>query len=739
VKISATIGILSLFCALNCSNTFAQQAPLMGFSAPAAQSQLQLEQQFDSQLKASNLGEWMKRLSAHPHHVGSPWDKDNAEYMVGLFKSWGYDAALAEYQVLFPVPKLRQLELISPTTFKAVLAEPALKEDATSGQTAEQLPTYNCFSIDGDVSAELVFVNYGVPADYEALEKLGIDVKGKIVIAKYQGSWRGIKPKVAAEKGAIGCIIYSDPKNDGYYQGDVYPKGPFRGENGVQRGSVLDMPVYPGDPLTPGYGATKDAPRIDIKTAPTLTKIPVLPISYHDAQPLLAALGGQVAPEAWRGALPITYHIGPGPAKVHLKLEFDWKLRPLYDVIAKLKGSDYPDEWVIRGNHHDAWVNGANDPVSGLVALLEEARSVGELAKTGWRPKRSIVYCAWDGEEPGLLGSTEWVEDHAKELQEKAVAYINTDDNGRGFLGAEGSHTLEKFFDQIANTVTDPQTGLSVFGRAKALALVQGHPEPQSFRMDAMGSGSDYSPFIQHLGIAAFNLGFGGENDGGEYHSIYDSYDLYTRFKDPGFQYGVTLAKVAGRTTLRLADAEYLPLEFQHFVQTVGGYLDDLMKMTDNLREKTKKENRLIREGMYKAAADPTKPFVIPAPREDVPFFNFSPLQNAMENLKKQATAFEQSMAKGGVKKENVIAFNQQMRNMERALTAEHGLPGRPWYKHHVYAPGLYTGYGVKTLPGVREAIEQREWSRVQPQIDILAEVLQGYHAALGKAVGLTN
>jgi N-acetylated-alpha-linked acidic dipeptidase len=422
-----------------------------------------------------------------------------------------------------------------------------------------------------------------------------------------------------------------------------------------------------------------------------------------------------------------------------LKLEFDWQQKTLYDVIAKLKGSDYPDEWVIRGNHHDAWVNGANDPVSGLVAMLEEARSVGELAKTGWRPKRSIVYCAWDGEEPGLLGSTEWVEDHAKELEEKAVAYINTDDTGRGFLGAEGSHTLEKFFDQITHSVTDPQTGISVYDRAKALALVNGAPEPQGFKLEAMGSGSDYSPFIQHLGIAAFNFGFGGEDPGGEYHSIYDSYDDYVRFKDPGFQYGVTLAKVAGRTTLRLADAENLPFEFQHFTQTVGGFLDDLISMTDKLREKTKKENRLIQEGLYKLAADPTKPFFLPAVKDDVPFFNFAPLQNAMEQLKKQSIAYEQAITKGSIKPEKAVALNRQLKNMERMLTREQGLPGRPWYRHFIYAPGLYTGYGVKTLPGVREAIEQRQWSRVQEQIDILAGVLTGYAEGMKQAVGLAE
>lgn len=726
--------LLGLCCLVSTMPSFAQTSPLMGFSEPAAKAQLQLEKNYDGLLKASNLDGWLKRLSARPHHVGSPYDKENAEFMVSLFKSWGFDAALEEYQVLFPTPKVRLLEMVAPSVFKAGLSEPALREDATSGQTKEQLPTYNCYSADGDVTAELVFVNFGIPADYEELAKMGVDVKGKIVIAKYQGSWRGIKPKVAAEHGAIGCLIYSDPKDDGYFQGDVYPKGAYKSEHGVQRGSVLDMPVYPGDPLTPGYAATKDAKRLDLKSAPTLMTIPVLPISYGDAQPLLAALGGAVVPEAWRGGLPITYHVGPGPAKVHLKLEFDWQLRPVYNVIAKLRGSVYPDQWVIRGNHHDAWVNGANDPLSGMVAVLEEARVVGELVKTGWRPKRTLVYCAWDGEEPGLLGSTEWSEDHAAELREKAVAYINSDSNARGFLGAGGSHTLEKFFDQIARSVPDPQTGISLFDRLKARDLVQGKPEPTSFKLSALGSGSDYSPFFQHLGIAAFNLGFGGESGGGEYHSIYDSYDHYVRFKDPGMQYGIALAKVAGRTTLRLAEAEYLPFEFQLLAKTVNGYVDEVIKLADDLREKTKKENRLITEGLYKAANDPTKTFVVPATKEEVPFFNFSPLQNAMETMKKQATNYEQTLSKKGIQSDKAARLNQQLKDMERALTRMEGLPGRPWYKHHIYAPGLYTGYGVKTLPGVREALEQRAWIKVQEQIDILAGVLQHFGAELEKA-----
>ena len=378
---------------------FMNAQKLMGFTDANANKQAEWEKQFDALLNPKNLDTWMQFLSSHPHHVGSPQDKANAEYMANLFRSWGYQTEIASYWVLFPTPKTRLLELTGSKPYKAKLQESALKEDKTSGQLSEQLPTYNAYSADGDVTAELVFVNRGIPADYEELDRMGVDVKGKIVIAKYGGSWRGIKPKVAYEHGAIGCIIYSDPEDDGYTQGDVYPQGPFRRSDGVQRGSVMDMPVYPGDPLTPDVGATKDAKRIDRKDAITIMKIPVLPISYEDALPLLQSLGGQAVPASWRGSLPITYHVGPSKDKVHLKLEFNWDQKQLYDVIAKMPGSELPDEWVIRGNHHDGWVNGAADPLAGMVAELEEARALGELVKKGFKPKRTIIYCGWDGEE----------------------------------------------------------------------------------------------------------------------------------------------------------------------------------------------------------------------------------------------------------------------------------------------------------------------------------------------------
>lgn len=704
------------------------QKQILGFTPENAEKEYALEAQFDKKLSKENLDSWMQLLSAEPHYTGNAYDRKNAEWMLKQFKSWGYDAEIAEYQILFPYPKTRVLELTAPTIYKAKLEAVPVEGDKYTAQGEKLLPSYNAFSKDGDVEAELVYVNYGVPDDYEQLMKMGIDVKGKIVIAKYYGSWRGIKPKLAAEKGAIGCIIYSDPKDDGYVKGDVYPKGAYKNKTGVQRGSVMDMPLYPGDVLTPGYAATKDAKRLDREDAPTITKIPVLPISYEDAQPLLAALNGPVAPENWGGGLPITYHIGPGPAKVHLKLEFDWQLTPIYDVIAKWKGSTYPEQWVLRGNHHDAWVHGASDPISGLVSLLSEAKAVAELAKAGQQPKRTIVYCAWDAEEPGLIGSTEWVEDHQDELKKNAVAYINTDGSGRGFLGVGGSHTLQAMVKGVAEDVTDPQTGVSVAERRKAKEQVDG--EDGKFKLSALGSGSDYTPFIQHTGVASLNLGYGGENSGGEYHTIYDTYPHYTRFKDPGFEYGIALAQTAGRITLRLANADVLPFEFKNWYSTVNEYLDEVMKETDKMRKEAEDHNKLVASNSYKLAADLKTPFVKPKKEEDIPFLDFAPLQNSLAQLKVNVDLYASTDLKKlpDTKKEEI---NNKLMQMEQHLLTTEGLPRRPWFKHSIYAPGFYTGYGVKTLPGVREAIEQKNWKEAQEQIEVLSKTLDGYNEAL--------
>jgi N-acetylated-alpha-linked acidic dipeptidase len=712
---------------------FAEHETIRGFTAESSKSQLEWEAKFKAIPDPARMRDAMKLLSARPHHVGSPYDKQNAEWLRDQFKSYGWQAEIETFDVLFPTPKERVLEMIAPTKFVANLDETAIAVDPTSGQKDEQLPAYNAYSGDGDVTGPLVFVNQGVPADYEELERRGISVKGAIVIAKYGGSWRGIKPKVAAEHGAIGCIIYSDPANDGYAQGDVFPNGPMRPSQGVQRGSVQDMPTYPGDPATPGIGATKDAKRTPLDKIPTITKIPVLPISYGNAQPLLAALKGAVVPQSWKGGLPLTYRFGPGPAMVHLKVTSNWDTKTLYDVIAKLPGTTEADQWVIRGNHHDAWVNGAEDPISGLVAELEEARALGQLVKQGWKPKRTIVYAAWDGEEPGLLGSTEWAETHADELQKKAVVYINSDTNGRGILGISGSHTLENFINGVSRDVDDPEAKISVWKRRQANSLRNGSPDDkreararEDLRIGALGSGSDYSSFLQHLGIASMNLGYGGEDDGGIYHSIYDDFYWFTHFSDTSFVYGRALAQTTGVAVMRLANADLLPYTFTNLAETAKGYATELQKLRDARNDQITETNRSIDDGIYAAIDDPRDPLVAPARRTPPPQFNFAPMLNALDSLSSSARRYDRAAMRVGQTSSpaNLKSINERLVKAERALTSDDGLKGRSWYKHLLYAPGFYTGYGVKTVPAVREAIEQGQWADVDNEIARVAAAL---------------
>ena len=688
------------------------------------------EQKFRAIPNPQNLRDYMQRLSARPHHVGSPYDKDNAEWIAAKLKSWGLDAKIENFDVLFPTPKERLVEMLAPVKFTAKLEEPAFSVDPTSDQKAEQLPVYHAYSIDGEVTAPLVYVNYGIPSDYEELQRMGVSVNGAIVIARYGASWRGIKPKLAAEHGATACIVYSDPRDDGYYTGDVYPDGPQRPQYGAQRGSVMDMPLYPGDPLTPGIGATPEAKRLPISEAKTLTKIPVLPMSYGDAQPLLAELKGPLAPESWRGALPITYHVGPGPARVHLKLKFNWDQKRLYDVIFRIPGSQYPDEWVIRGNHHDAWVNGADDPISGAVAEMEEARGLAEMLKEGWKPKRTIIYCFWDGEEPGLLGSTEWAETHADELGRHAVAYINSDSNGRGFLGASGSHTLENFMNGVMKDIEDPETKMSVWKRTQLVGLARAPADRKrelrtrsDLRIQALGSGSDYTTFIDHLGVASLDLGFGGEGGGGGvYHSVYDDFYWYTHFGDTDFVYGRALAQTAGTAVIRLADADILPFQFTDFADTVRGYVDELKKLSSDQRAAVEERNLEIDEGVFAASADPQLKRVPPSKQPVPPHLNFAPLEDALDVLAQSAKRYDTAQRKPA--SANVRDVNAKLIESERRLTDSAGLPGRPWFRHMIYAPGFYTGYGVKTIPGVREAIEQKRWQEADQEIQRAAKVL---------------
>jgi N-acetylated-alpha-linked acidic dipeptidase len=710
--------------------------PLLGFTAQSSAQQRDWETKFKAIPKPELMRDYMKLLSARPHHVGSPYDKQNAEWILKQFQSWGWDAKIEQFDVLFPTPKVRVLEMTEPTRFTAKLDEPALSIDPTSSQKDEQLPTYNAYSPDGDVTAPLIFVNYGLPADYEELERLGVSAKGAIVIAKYGNSWRGVKPRVAWEHGAVGCLIYSDPRDDGYFEDRVFPDGPMRPKDGVQRGSVMDFPhAHPGDPLTPGIGAVPGAKRLDIKDAKNLAPIPTLPISYGDAQPLLQALTGPLAPEAWRGSLPITYHVGAGQAKAHLKLEFDWKQRPVYDVVAKLAGGSEIDQWIVRGNHHDAWVNGAEDPTSGQVALLEEARALGEIYKQGWRPKRTIIYAAWDGEEPMLLGSTEWVEQHAQELQQHAVAYVNTDASGRGFLQAEGSHSLEALVNGVARDVNDPEAGISVWKRLQANRIHDAKDaeartqlrQRNDLKLDALGSGTDHTAFVHHLGVASLNLSYYGEDEGGIYHSIYDDFYWYTHFSDTDFVYGKALAQTVGLTVMRLADADVIPYRFSNLADTVNDYLKDVQKLLKDKQDAVKERNRQLDDGVFKAVNDPRRPTVAPNREIVPPFINFAPLQNATDALARAGERYNKALAaalKANPDAAKLSALNTRLLTAERLLTNEQGLPTRPYYKHMLYAPGLYTGYAPKTVSGIRESIELKNYSLAEQEVPRVAKAV---------------
>jgi N-acetylated-alpha-linked acidic dipeptidase len=732
-------------------------ATMLGYGAAHASDEQSLEKRFDAALDAKALGALLQRMSSEPNQVGSPHDQANAQFMLQQLREWGWDAQLESFSVLYPTPRKLSLELIAPVTYRARLREAAIAGDRTSARSAGALPPYNIYGADGDVSAELVYVNFGGREDYQELERRGISVKGKIVIVRYGGGWRGLKPKLAYEHGAIGCLIYSDPHEDGYAAGDVYPQGGWRPAEGVQRGSVSDLTLYSGDPLTPGVGATADAKRLALSDVKTFTRIPVIPISYADAQPLLAAIGGAVAPAAWRGSLGITYHMGPGPAKVHLHVESDWGMKTIYDVIARISGSELPDEWIVRGNHHDGWVFGAWDPLSGNAALLTEAKSIGALLKTGWRPKRTLIYCSWDGEEPGLLGSTEWAETHQQELKAHAVLYVNSDENARGFLAMGGSPSLQHVANEIAAGVLDPQTEGSVLERKRAKLRADAYGAASDANrklaavaasgadlpLTALGSGSDYTPFLQHLGIASIDLAYAGEgDDSGIYHSQYDTFEHYQRFGDPSFAYGIALAQSAGHLVLRVADADVLPLQFAGEAETLDGYVHELHQLADERREQAQRLTELRQARVFELASDPTRPVGPPEAQAEVPYLDFSPLDNALARLKRAARAYDQAYAELAAHGLTLglaarAQLDSALQGLEQKLTSEQGLPGRPWYRHLIYAPGLYTGYAAKTLPGVREAIEEARWDVCAQYIGLTARVIDRYSEQLESASAL--
>jgi N-acetylated-alpha-linked acidic dipeptidase len=653
---------------------------IRGFDYTARAEEYKWEQQARAIPDAARIGENIRRLSQKPHLAGTPQSKEVAEAILAQLREYGLDARIEQFEALLPTPVTRVLEMTTPTPMRFKLEEAAGPGDAGA------IPTYNAYSADGDITAPLIYANYGLPADYDSLRDRGIDVKGKIVIVRYGHSFRGTKPKVAAEHGASGCLIYSDPRDDGYYQGDVYPKGPWRPSDGVQRGSVLDLTLYSGDPLSPGWASEPGSRRLPLSEAATMMKIPVLPISYGDAQPLLASLGGPVAPAPWRGALPITYHLGSGSTVVHLKIMMDNSTRPLYDVIATIPGVQFPDEWVLDGNHHDAWVHGASDPMSGAAPLLETARTLAEMVRKGWKPKRTIKIAFWDGEEFGLIGSTEWMEKHAEELDRKLIAYINADSSGKGRLNVGGSHTLESFMQEVTRDVNDPMSGKTLLS-----TMQTGGGE---FHIDPLGSGSDYTPFLQHLGIATLDIRFN-SNDAGVYHSDHDDFDWYSRFDDTTFVYGRALSQLHTTALMRFAGASVLPFEFGRFGWTVSRYVDEIESLPNQPRRAwlTPLRAELVR--MRGAAGELDEAYL-----------------RALPEL-------------GSAPPAKLAAMNDLLFHSERGMTVEPGLPGRPWYTHRIYAPGKYTGYDAKTLPGIREAVEEGKGDEAIEQAAQVAQILR--------------
>ena len=699
----------------------AQNEHITGFLDDEVEQQISWEKQFREIPDPANLREYMRIITEEPHIAGLPGSKKVAEYILSKFKSWGLNAWIEETQALMPLPLERHLELLEPESYVALLKEPALLEDKDSSDEG-QLPTYNAYAAEGDIVGQVVYVNYGIPEDYEQLAKLGIDVTGKIVLARYGKSWRGIKAKLAQTHGAIGCLIYSDPYDDGYFQGLTYPEGPYRPEHGVQRGSIMDMPIHPGDPLSPGFGAKTDQPRLDISEAKTLVKIPVLPISHGDALPLLRNLRGHPAPEDWRGALPITYHIGPGPSKVHMKLSLEWKTRPLYNVLAQIDGTVFKDQWIIHGNHHDGWNNGATDPTSGNVALMETARAFSQLMTKGWKPKRTIIFALWDGEEWGLLGSTEWAETHKEELTKNGVVYINSDSTGKGWLSASGSHTLEDMVNDVARHIEDPERGVTIWEAARARRLETAANSDErddieqndNLRIQALGSGSDYTVFLDHLAMASLNLGFSGDSPGGVYHSNYDSFDWYQRFSDGEFVFGKALSQTIGTTIMRLANATVLPFNFTDLADTMERYVKEI-------------------EQTY-------------ASQSEAPHIDLKSVAQSIENLRTAGNEYQQSLERLQTYSSTKIhghaeltRLNQLIYTSERRLAHDEGLPNREWFRHQVYAPGFYTGYGVKTIPGIRESIEENSWKEANYYVNVVTQALENLVNQVNEARELIN
>ena len=704
-----TFLILLLQLVLLAPVAFPQAPPntstLDGFTTENGVAQRRWEEQFRAVPAPQSAREHLRRLTIEPHIAGTKEDYDTAVYVRDQLRSYGLSAELKEYQVWLNYPNTPSvLELITTRRQRLDTREAVVAGDPTSSNP-KITPLFNGFSASGDVTAPVVYANYGLPPDYDELQKAGVNVKGKIVIVRYGNSFRGVKAKVAQDHGAIGCIIYSDPADDGYMQGDVYPKGPWRPVASGQRGSVQYLFDYPGDPLTPGRPAIEGVPRLKPEEATDLTRIPVQPIAYDVAKAIISPLKGPVRPRGFQGGLPFAYHVGgTDDVKVRLKTDMDYKQRTIWNVITRVEGADLKDRWVVLGNHRDAWVFGAVDPNSGTSAMLEVGRGLGQLLKQGWKPRRTIVLCSWDAEEYGLIGSTEWVEELAGELKEKAVAYLNLDAAVSGpHFGASAVPSLWRLMRAVTRDVKDPKTGKSVYQQWQERARESRSEEERTTsgeaRIGPLGSGSDYTPFLQHLGIASTDMGFGG--DYGVYHSAYDSFYWMDHFGDPGFLYHVAAAQVWGTLALRLADADGLPFDYTDYAAEIREFFRDAVRVAG-----------------WRNLANA---------------FDEKAMNSAIDDFAKEAERIEKARqdAIRSADRARLTRINDALMNAERQFIDQRGLRGRAWYKHQIYAPGIYTGYAAQPLTDFRQALDDRSSANAKEGLERIVEAVKRATATL--------
>ena len=694
---------------------------LLGFTPASRDSQLKGERVFLDTVTPANARRWLAALTEEPHVAGTAAEKKVADYVLARFKEFGLDAELVRYDVFLNHPKHVSLKLMSPVEEELKLIEEPYDVDKDSSPEG-MFPAFHGYGASGKADAQVVYVNYGSPGDFQRLAGLGISVAGKIALVRYGGAFRGLKVKEAQDRGAVGVLIYSDPEDDGYAAGDVYPDGPMRPESAIQRGSVLFLSHVPGDPSTPGWPSTQGAKRLTRAEMQNVPKIPSLPISYAEATKILRRLGGPRVPDEWQGGLPFSYHVGPGAARVAMDVQMDEGLKPIYNVVARVRGSVEPEKQVILGNHRDAWTHGAVDPNSGTAAQIEVARALGAAIKSGWSPKRTIVLASWDAEEYGLVGSTEWAEEHAADLQKNAIAYLNLDVAVTGpDLNMGGTPSLLALAQQVAREVPDPKRGGSVGGNwesrqrgtwTTATPVDLNAKEDATFfaRLAPLGSGSDYTVFLDHLGIPSFDFGFSGGY--GVYHSVYDNFRWMEKYGDPEFLYHAAAARLWGLMAMRLANADVLPLRF-------STYTRDLQVDLDNLRRDAIRRARTQVDASSGAKA-PITP-------------QFNEVLTAMQQLAAAGAAAD-AAAETAVKSGDAATLrrvNDQLMQVERTLLDPKGLPNRPWFRHVLIAPGLTTGYAPWPFPGLQQAVEERDSALWAVEVKKVVAVLNAAAAHL--------